>query len=413
MFHRIVALCLIVMLLGVGLADGADIIIREGAKGTGVKFLQEELRQLGYFVGEPDGVYGTATGFAVASYATARGLDVTLGASGSMIEALCSDMGVGTLDVGSVGTAVYAVQTLLYDMGFLESAPDGKFGAQTKQAVQRYMKFVAQSAADYMQRNEDARAAAIMASSAGDMPIAYDAPLINADNILTDGRVTPAWLDFMMNGTSRVGADIGPNSGREDVRRVQRRLRALGYTADTRIDGMYGANTARVLKYFQRRNNLSETGICDANTQAALFTEVAVKSDQYVAPYMAYVLTDKCEVHIMEWTGGGFTKEAKVFTCSTGAKNTPTQHGTFQAVGQISPWYYMPTSHVWVRYAFQIDGNYFFHSVLFHSKGATNPTSSSVRNLGSNVSHGCIRLSVEDAEWIYQNCTPGMTVIIQ
>lgn len=401
------------MLLGVGLADGADIIIREGAKGTGVKFLQEELRQLGYFVGEPDGVYGTATGFAVASYATARGLDVTLGASGSMIEALCSDMGVGTLDVGSVGTAVYAVQTLLYDMGFLESAPDGKFGAQTKQAVHRYMKFVAQSAADYMQRNEDARAAAIMASSAGDMPIAYDAPLINADNILTDGRVTPAWLDFMMNGTARVGEDIGPNSGREDVRRVQRRLRALGYTADTRIDGMYGANTARVLKYFQRRNNLSETGICDANTQAALFTEVAVKSDQYVAPYMAYVLTDKCEVHIMEWTGGGFTKEAKVFTCSTGAKNTPTQHGTFQAVGQISPWYYMPTSHVWVRYAFQIDGNYFFHSVLFHSKGATNPTSSSVRNLGSNVSHGCIRLSVEDAEWIYQNCTPGMTVIIQ
>ena len=401
------------MLLGVGLADGADIIIREGAKGTGVKFLQEELRQLGYFVGEPDGVYGTATGFAVASYATARGLDVTLGASGSMIEALCSDMGVGTLDVGSVGTAVYAVQTLLYDMGFLESAPDGKFGAQTKQAVHRYMKFVAQSAADYMQRNEDARAAAIMASSAGDMPIAYDAPLINADNILTDGRVTPAWLDFMMNGTARVGEDIGPKSGREDVRRVQRRLRALGYTADTRIDGMYGANTARVLKYFQRRNNLAETGICDANTQAALFTEVAVKSDQYVAPYMAYVLTDKCEVHIMEWTGGGFTKEAKVFTCSTGAKNTPTQHGTFQAVGQISPWYYMPTSHVWVRYAFQIDGNYFFHSVLFHSKGATNPTSSSVRNLGSNVSHGCIRLSVEDAEWIYQNCTPGMTVIIQ
>ncbi|MGX8706824.1 MAG: L,D-transpeptidase [bacterium] len=36
-----------------------------------------------------------------------------------------------------------------------------------------------------------------------------------------------------------------------------------------------------------------------------------------------------------------------------------------------------------------------------------------MRNLGSNVSHGCIRLSVEDAEWIYQNCTPGMTVIIQ
>ena len=400
------------MMLGGCMADGTDIIIREGAKGTGVKFLQEELKRLGYFEGEPDGVYGSATGFAVATYANSRGLDVGLGVNGATIQALCADTGVGTLDVGSSGTAVYAVQTLLYDLGFLESAPDGKFGAQTKQAVLQYMKFVAASAVEFMQSNEDARAAAILAVPAEDMPIAYDAPIISTETVVTDGRVTPEWLDFMMNGTARVGADIGPDSSREDVRRVQRRLRALSYTADTRIDGMFGANTGRCLKYFQRLNNLEETGICDSATQTVLFSEAAVKSDQYVAPYMAYVLTEQCRVHIMEWTGEGYTKEAKVFTCSTGAKNTPTQHGTFQAVGQIAPWYYMPTSHVWVRYAFQIQGNYFFHSVLFHSKGATNPTSSSVRNLGSNVSHGCIRLAVEDVQWIYENCTPGMTVII-
>lgn len=413
LIQRIVAACLVLLLLSGCLAEGTDIIIRESSKGTGVKYLQEELKQLGFFDGEPDGVYGAATGFAVASYANSKGLDVTLGVNAATIVSLCADTGMGTLDVGSTGTAVYAVQTLLYDMGFLEDAPDGKFGQQTKQAVQQYMKFVSESAVTYMQSNEDARAAAILAVPEGDMPIAYDAPIISAETVVTDGRVTPEWFDFMMNGTARIGADIGPNSGREDVRRVQRRLRALSYTADTRVDGMFGANTERVLKYFQRRNNLEETGICDRDTQTLLFSENAVKSDQYVAPYMAYVLTDQCKVHIMEWTGAGYTREAKVFTCSTGAKNTPTAHGTFQAVGQISPWYYMPTSHVWVRYAFQIQGNYFFHSVLFKSKGATNPTSSSVRNLGSNVSHGCIRLAVEDVQWIYENCTPGMTVVIQ
>ena len=414
MIQRIIAACLALMLLGGCLAEGTDIIIREGAKGAGVKFLQEELKQLGFFEGEADGVYGAATGFAVASYANSKGLDVSLGVNAATIQSLCADTGVGTLDVGSTGTAVYAVQALLYDMGFLEESPDGKFGAQTKQAVRQYMQFVSDSAVEFMQINEDARAAAIMAAPAeNDMPIAYDAPIISTETVVTDGKVTPEWFDFMMNGTSRFGADIGPNSGREDVRRLQRRLRALSYTADTRVDGMFGSNTERCLKYFQHLNNLEETGICDKATQTVLFSEAAVKSDQYVAPYMAYVLTEQCKVHIMQWTGTGYTREAKVFTCSTGAKNTPTVHGTFQAVGQISPWYYMPTSHVWVRYAFQIQGNYFFHSVLFHSKGATNPTSSSVRNLGSNVSHGCIRLAVEDVQWIYENCTPGMTVVIQ
>ena len=31
--------------------------------------------------------------------------------------------------------------------------------------------------------------------------------------------------------------------------------------------------------------------------------------------------------------------------------------------------------------------------------------------LGKNGSHGCVRLSVEDAKWIYQNC-PVQTKII-
>ena len=92
---------------------------------------------------------------------------------------------------------------------------------------------------------------------------------------------------------------------------------------------------------------------------------------------------------------------------------TPTLAGTHYCEGPISEWYYMADSNVWVRYAFKIKGNYFFHSVLFHSKGAKYPTSTSVRNLGSNVSHGCIRLAVEDAKWIYENCDPGMKVIIE
>ena len=60
-----------------------------------------------------------------------------------------------------------------------------------------------------------------------------------------------------------------------------------------------------------------------------------------------------------------------------------------------------------------IDGGSFFPSVLFSYEGDPTPTSTSVNNLGSNASHGCVRLAVEDAKWIYENCLPGMTVVIK
>ena len=33
--------------------------------------------------------------------------------------------------------------------------------------------------------------------------------------------------------------------------------------------------------------------------------------------------------------------------------------------------------------------------------------------LGQKASHGCIRLKVKDAKWIYDTCPEGTTVVIQ
>ena len=55
-------------------------------------------------------------------------------------------------------------------------------------------------------------------------------------------------------------------------------------------------------------------------------------------------------------------------------------------------------------------GGILFHSITFNShKGH----SGSVSSLGRKASHGCIRLSIEDAKWIYDNCPMGTTVVIQ
>ena len=53
-----------------------------------------------------------------------------------------------------------------------------------------------------------------------------------------------------------------------------------------------------------------------------------------------------------------------------------------------------------------------FHSVLYNSKSESSLSKSSVRNLGRKASHGCVRLAVKDAKWIWQNCPAGTTIIV-
>ena len=53
--------------------------------------------------------------------------------------------------------------------------------------------------------------------------------------------------------------------------------------------------------------------------------------------------------------------------------------------------------------------------VLFHSVTYTRDKKplGDEKNLGRKASHGCIRLTVDDAKWIYDNCPYGTTVVIQ
>ena len=98
-----------------------------------------------------------------------------------------------------------------------------------------------------------------------------------------------------------------------------------------------------------------------------------------------------------------YTVLVRTMKCSTGLDSTPTPKGTYQATtGPGARWHYFKKFFVWAQYAYYIQGDIMFHSVLFNSKGSS-PTSSSVRNLGRKASHGCVRLSVENAKWIYEN----------
>jgi len=67
---------------------------------------------------------------------------------------------------------------------------------------------------------------------------------------------------------------------------------------------------------------------------------------------------------------------------------------------------------VWAQYWFRINGPYLFHSVLYNKADSGTLIGGSLAKLGSRASHGCVRLKVEDAKWIYSNCGAGTNVVI-
>ncbi|MEG1516449.1 MAG: L,D-transpeptidase, partial [Clostridia bacterium] len=67
----------------------------------------------------------------------------------------------------------------------------------------------------------------------------------------------------------------------------------------------------------------------------------------------------------------------------------------------------------WAQYTYIIDGDIMFHSVLYSARSEQTLRTSSVDNLGGKASHGCVRLAVDDAQWLFEHCAKGTIVIVE
>lgn len=104
----------------------------------------------------------------------------------------------------------------------------------------------------------------------------------------------------------------------------------------------------------------------------------------------------------------GFIIPVKNMICSCGAASTPTVKGTF-TISRLGYWAEL-MGPVWGQYVSRIYGGYLFHSAWYYVNGNKRTLSvSEYRKLGTNASHGCVRLTVADAKWIFDNCN-GSTV---
>ena len=107
---------------------------------------------------------------------------------------------------------------------------------------------------------------------------------------------------------------------------------------------------------------------------------------------------------------------ARQMLCSSGANDaTPTGSWYMPAKerdAERTEWYHMKSANCWVKYATRIYYAYFFHSITFNKKDDSTMNETAIANYGVPASHGCIRLRVEDARFIAENCLRGTRVRI-
>ncbi|QMU08116.1 L,D-transpeptidase [Levilactobacillus suantsaii] len=99
--------------------------------------------------------------------------------------------------------------------------------------------------------------------------------------------------------------------------------------------------------------------------------------------------------------------------CSTGKGRYKTPTGTFHIQAERGKSFFNWNSGEGGRYwvSWKGHGIYLFHTVPINSKG--HYIKKEAKHLGkSAASHGCVRLSVSDAKWVYNHVPYGMKVII-
>ena len=100
----------------------------------------------------------------------------------------------------------------------------------------------------------------------------------------------------------------------------------------------------------------------------------------------------------------------RAMVCSTGTGQNPTPLGTSR-LGSKYRWAKL-MGDVWGQYCTVIKGDYLFHSVWYHSRSKNTMSVAEYNKLGTNCSHGCVRLSTMDAKWIYENCKKGTKITV-
>lgn len=392
--------------------------MKRGDSGDDVLFLQSRLKDLKYYSGELSGNYGDATREAVRAFQK----DFDLGATGDadmQTQMILYTAEYRPLRYGSSGDDVRELQTQLTALGYYKGQIKGNFLEATQKAVERF------------QQNNSLRITGVADPDTQDVLFSgravgrYDSaaptptPIPDMDTYLVDedesGVVMPAepvaFSKQLKNGARG-----------DQVKLLQQRLNELGYLDASKVSGSFLKYTTRAVKAIQLQNGLPSTGVVDEETWNVIFNTSRVvlpghtpKPSPTPTPVAFYIVVD-VRNQITSVYGldeyGEYTVPVRQMLCSTGKVGTDSDPGDWVLTGRKANWCYFPKWGGYARYWTRINGSIAFHSIIYNSVSTGDPKVSSYKKLGQRASHGCIRLTVADAKWIYDNVGAGTIVHI-
>lgn len=375
--------------------------LQYGDKSDAVLQLQTRLKELCYYNGPLSGQFAEVTRNAVKAVQKNYGLEQTGVADEKTLEIIYGEC-YRALSYGMSGDDVTRMQEMLKSYNLYHDEVSGNFLKNTRTAVQSFQSMAGLEATGVA----DVETLAILYSGAIPIPTPTPTPVPTPTP-----TPTPA-PDIAYKGKLEYG-DTG-----ERVKLMQERLLELGFFEGKVTTGFY-ARTSAAVKAFQKHNALQVDGVVGEDTWTALFADNAIPASATPAPptpvpyFIEVDVKNQVTKIYTPDENGEYTNLYKTFICSTGTVGYPSDVGTFTLSGRRALWATFPT---WgggtAQYWTKINESIAFHSVMYRDYDPMQLVTSSYNNLGTRASHGCIRLTVADAKWIYENCREGVQVWI-
>lgn len=164
--------------------------------------------------------------------------------------------------------------------------------------------------------------------------------------------------------------------------------------------------------------NTTIEGIKVGSDGKATMTKMDLKAQSYSSDTNYLILCDKSTFKVCVYKGkkGAWVRIKGEWPCTHGGSNTP--NGVFHTEGQLTK---HSAAYGWGDFQYtsaafctHISAGNFFHSILFDKYSRTNPYNLYPVDdaLYKSYSHGCIRLELQNADWIYHNIPWGTAVVV-
>ena len=145
-------------------------------------------------------------------------------------------------------------------------------------------------------------------------------------------------------------------------------------------------------------------------TDGSMLTDKQAEMSQMAQAYNSntnyLILVDRAACKVAVYAGRfGAWNNIMYWDCAPGKASTPTVSGTFTVQGKG---YYFDSGSARCYWYTQFYGNYLVHSVLYSKYNGSLMDG----RVGVPLSHGCVRLQIDNAKWIYDNIPRGTKVVI-